>query len=236
MRAHRVVPDTEIFQQIVQCIAGIDFELIELLFQRAEQALDTPIHPRATRRAELLLDTCDAASPAEDPAAKDARVVRAERTRHAISTDGDEHMPQECPRILALERVQGEELAAAVVDDAEDGMVVAKGVPLARHVDGPCVVDRYGSGRATFDVAAQQLDLVAMFAERVAHERFADRHAVADGMDAVEELFDGTTSLTGQCGQAKDFLYHPGRFGVGAADGFFLSDASGLEPFDLPAM
>lgn len=102
MRTYYVVPNIEIPQQIQQRFACVDLDQVELLLERAEKAFDPAVHPGAARHAELLFDSCKPASPAEDPAAKYARVVGAGRTRRAVTANREKQVAEECPRVLAL--------------------------------------------------------------------------------------------------------------------------------------
>ena len=209
-----------------QCFATVDLYLVELLLECAEQAFDPAVHPRAARYAELLPDACELAAPAEDLAAEHACIVGTYRSWDTIASDGEEQVAEECPCVLALEYLQGEQFAAAVIFYAEDGVVLPGKVAFACHVDGPGVVEGNGAGRFAPYVPAHDCDLVAVAADGVADERFAYSGVVTRGVKPVEEFFDGAAAFAGESSKAQNFFGYPEGFGASAADeGFVRRDA-----------
>src|SRR5258708_10507568 len=137
MWAHVVVPGAEITQREVQLLVAIDCPAIELLLERAEEALDASVHPRTVRLGSLVADPEERERQGKEPRSEGAVVVGAGGARHAVALDGVEEGAEDGDSRLSSQSDQRDGKAAAVIDEGEDGMDDALRVRLAVEVEPP---------------------------------------------------------------------------------------------------
>ena len=77
MRPNLVVPESEFPQRHIQRIQRHHLQSIELIFKRAEEALDAAVLPRATRIAALLADAEQEQRATKQTRREDRFIVRA---------------------------------------------------------------------------------------------------------------------------------------------------------------
>ncbi len=79
MRSHKIVEETKLGQSDIQSRTTHDFPLVELLFERAEETLDTSVLPWTTRITALLADTCQQQHGAKQSAGEARFIIRSDR-------------------------------------------------------------------------------------------------------------------------------------------------------------
>ena len=73
-----LVKETEIDQRGIERLTTIDGQLIETVFQRAEEALDASVHPGTRNRAALMFGRCPARGSVSRHVVKDSAQALAE--------------------------------------------------------------------------------------------------------------------------------------------------------------
>lgn len=180
MRPHEVVEETELAERDAQRSEALDLQLVELALERQEQPLDAAVLPRAARIAALMADAGEPQRRSEDVRHEHRLVVRAQETRLAVVSDGQEQMAEQRPGQLVRQCCQREQGARAMINQAEDGMNLSGRIAFARQVHRPNQIPRHGRRQVMLDRAPQNLDLVPMSANRFGDERLADCRSALD--------------------------------------------------------
>ena len=177
MRAHVVVKEPEINQSRIQPIAAIDDQLIEAVFQSAEETLDASIHPGRRQGAALMLDP-KPPKPEAKQARRDARlVIDANRFGYAELLDHVKPRAQQRERGFVFEGRKMQGRTRTMIDDAENRMHVTHPVALAGQVDTPANIARQSRGQVVPEITAQHGNVVQICLDPVAHRRTAHRVA-----------------------------------------------------------
>lgn len=125
VRANDVVPDGEQGERAGQFAPVGDAPSIQLLLERAEQALDPAVLPGAADLAALVADAEQGERGTEAARGEHGRIVGAQDPGLAEPADREAEMAEQRPGRHGRERLQREQPAGAVVDQAEDLMAAS---------------------------------------------------------------------------------------------------------------
>jgi len=104
MRPDVVVEEAELAKRAVERIQRVDSELVELALERAEEALDAPILPRAARIGSLMADTEKGECEAERPGSEDGFIVGSHGAGLAVASDGFDQFGNQRPARFGRQR------------------------------------------------------------------------------------------------------------------------------------
>ena len=210
MRTHVVVPGAEVSEREVQLLLAIDRPRIELLLEGAEETLDASVHPRTVRLGSLVADSQDGERQGKEPGREGAIVVGADGARQAVALDRVQERAEDGDRRSSSQCDQRDGNAAAVIDDAEDGMDHAFVVRLAGEVETPDAVGIHGFRNSPLPLSASLLNLAAPLSDVRRDPGLADGRRVTRAMHPIEGVCDPAAAGIGHVGlQPYDFLDHP---------------------------
>ncbi len=212
VRPDVVVEEAEFTQRLIECRKRFNSKLIELGFERAEEALDTAVLPRAAGIGALMADAEQEQREAKRPGGEDGFIVGSHGAGLAVAVNRLGQLHDQCPARLRFERFQPQRGTARVLEDAEheSRSSIQRGFP--GEIECPDEVPWHGFGPRILDLPAHNVDFVSVLAEELRDEGFAHCHAPLRREAPVEAVRDGAAAgLRHESLQADDFLPDPGR-------------------------
>lgn len=133
-------------------LGTLDLDLIELLFQRAKQTLNSAVLPWAMHSDALVTDASALQALAEDGAGEARLVVSANATRltvfrHCLLDMSDEK------RALLTRGYEAEQPSAAMIDDAENVMKLAGLIYFSAEIHAPYLIDTAHAGNVAANIS-----------------------------------------------------------------------------------
>lgn len=125
VRAYMVVPDDELGQRGHEGLLIWHAPAVELLFQRAEEALDAAVLPRAMAFDGLVFDAELHEHEVEQRGVEDGFIVGAYGLGDAVALDGIEQLAQDRDRGFVGQGFEAEAAAGAMIDHAEQDVCVS---------------------------------------------------------------------------------------------------------------
>lgn len=246
MWASVVVVKPKVAQQTVERFGAKHRDLIKTGFERAEEALDSTVLPRAARLGELAANAEQFEGDFEHAAPKDGFIVHADCAGLAVFADGNQQMPEQREGAFVGEALQDEDGTTAVIEHTKDRVdtsataatpysaAILAPVALASEVNGPDLVSGELGGQSVFEFAACLDDLVMLASHAVRDKAFADAHSAVH-MQAVEAVRQfSATRRRHQGFEADDLSHDPGGFG-GVAGVIRWTDLINIDALPPPA-
>lgn len=147
-----VVPKPEQSEAGVELRGVLDDPSVEFALQRAEEALDPPVLPRASNLGSLVANAHQSQTRAEGPGGEDGLVVGADQLGASVLVDGGRDLEYQADRRTIPDAFQQQAGARAMINDAQQSMLCPLRVAFAGQVDGPDAVDWHRSRPAVFEV------------------------------------------------------------------------------------
>lgn len=211
VRADVVVPEAEEVQSVSQFRPIGYLPIIQLAFEGAEEALDTPVLPGTGRVGALMLDAEPEETETKQAAGEHPLVIGAQATGPAIVFDQIQQASQQREAGFVGQCLQRETGAASVFEDTEESVIPTGGIAFTGEIQGPDEIVRDRSWLLLFQFFAQHGNLVLITADEITDIGLAHRHAPM-GMAAVEDLSEASAAGLGHAGfQAQDLPPDPGR-------------------------
>lgn len=218
MWADMVVPAAKQAEIVVELREVGHLPLVELLFERTEETLDSAVLPWAVGIGTLVADTQPLESEAKFTRGKNGCVVGSDDLRFAVGANDFVQTGDQRSRGLVPQCVQMQQRTAAVIQNAEQRMEASLGIGLAGEIQRPDEVARHVHRPGVFEPAAQHLDFIAMPLQGLMDEGLANGNVAGSSKPAVADVGDGAASGLGHEGfEAEDFVLEPGRLLRGMA-------------------
>lgn len=113
------------------CGQVFDRQLIELFFQCAEQPFNAAVLPWHAWLAELLSNAKKFQRCPEQERMEEGFIIGPDRPRHSILTNRAQEVAQDGDCALVRQGLQAQGLAAAMINDAKDGVDLSGGIGFA---------------------------------------------------------------------------------------------------------
>lgn len=217
MRSDAVIPESELDQRQVQRFAVRNGPVIQFSFQGAEEPLDAAVLPGAVQFGDLMFDAEQFQAEPEKTRREHGFVVSTDDFRPAVADTGLADGDQQGQRSLVRQRNEIQIEPRAVIDDAEDWILITADDCLSGQIDAPGAVLRSGFSLATANPATHIRDFVSVTFDELGNIRLANRHVAARGVHPIENVrYIPTAQLWLHGFQSDDLLRHPVRLATGA--------------------
>lgn len=214
----------EIFVEIVGHTRLIE-PIQDLLLERPEQTLDSPVLPWTMRGGSLVANAQQPETEPKQPRSEDRLVVGSQDGRLAEPLEGIEQAAENADRGTIPQGGEREAEPAPVVEQSEHGPRALRPRE-KREIDSPEQILRHAPGLAMFELLAKSKDVFVVFLDELGDEGLADRLAPVRE-EEVEGVGDLASAVGHQSLEPENFLPYP--FGLGTLEAAFqnsvLSDA-----------